>query len=281
MSCVIFFNCHSTEIKRQLDNSSEFTNKYTISIIPIYNYLYNGCYNDTTELVEHDVNLISNADILIIQNVKKDRGFLNFDKIKPYTKNTCKIIKIPHYTFSGYFSDHDVLNDKLFDINKSHDELIEYLNNLECHSESYVLKKMELELEHIKELDNYSDIKMYDFVKNNYKFNKLFYSRQYPTMIFFFELVKEILKSVGIMENINSRYSIFFVNTEVPIFHKIHQILKLQFSPIENKSYNYNIIEYYVACKINGISAITFDRRAKHKYGIETLEQIVTSGKYR
>ena len=90
------------EIYKQLKNSKLFINLYSVNFIDIYNYL--GCfkYGNLTELINDHVKLLTDCDLLIVLSLRKDRGFLNFENIRPYLKKDCICIKIPQYTFSGY-----------------------------------------------------------------------------------------------------------------------------------------------------------------------------------
>jgi hypothetical protein len=280
MSCVIFFNCHGNEIKKQLLGSTIFNQKYEIVCIPLYDYLEGYKYQNEKTLIFQHIEIISNADILIVQYIKKDRGFLNYDEIKKYSKNECMVIKIPHYTFSGYFSAYDVIHDVNFDISKSYQELVVYLDNLDCHTEKFIKLNLESELENIKKLDDCSDIKMYEFTKNNYNSSRLFHSRSYPTYIFFHFMSSEILKICNISEKTIPKYSMSFITNETPIYDKIINILDLQFPWKSNKCYNYNIIEYFVSCKTFGANTLILDMRGKHKRHISVLNSVMLSKKY-
>ena len=280
MSCIIFFNCHGEEIKRYLSNSVIFANKYKLIHIPLYDYLAGYKFQNEKNLVQEHIDMISNADILILQNMRKDRSFLNFDEIKKYAKESCKIIKIPHYTFSGYFSRYEAKHDLNLNIEKSYNELIKYIDNLECHTDEFIKSNLELELVHIKELDCMSDIKMYDFIENNYNKTRLFYSRIYPTGTFFYYLSKEILRLIEIYDLYDIQ-SMLFVNHEIPIHQKIINVLHLNFPYKSNRLYNYNIIEYYVACKRLDIDSLILDYRGKHKQHVNMLNEIINNKQYK
>ena len=65
-----------------------------ISLIP-YN-VKSRKFVDATLDNKHIMEL-ENADILILQVIEKERGFLNNIEVIKFCKSDCKVIKIPHY----------------------------------------------------------------------------------------------------------------------------------------------------------------------------------------
>jgi hypothetical protein len=151
---VFIFNCHSGQIKKQLTHLP-----LSFDEIIIYNYLLPGYVKDTLTYYDNeDLEKIKSADILILQNVKNLRGkeFIGIDHIKTLIKPECKFIKIPDYTFTGYFLSFD------------HNKTIDIAN---YGTKEEIMKNLEKSLEKIKNLDEISDIKCYDFIKDNYQKN--------------------------------------------------------------------------------------------------------------
>ena len=83
-------------------------------------------------------------------------------------KKDCILIKIPHYSFSGYYYPYDILNDDNINNDITKEDLQIYINNLLNNKESEVIQNLNTELNHIKELDLNSDIECFEFIKNNY-----------------------------------------------------------------------------------------------------------------
>lgn len=124
---LFIFNCHGREIKKQLNHLP-----FVFDEIIIYNYLLQGYIKDKLLYYDNDdLHKIKDADILIVQNVKNLRGkeFIGLDHINTLIKPESKIIKIPHYTFTGYFL--SFLNNENIDINTYglQEEIIENLEN--------------------------------------------------------------------------------------------------------------------------------------------------------
>ncbi len=242
---VFVFNCHGGVMKKQLNNCNYIKNNYDIHTIQIYHYIPQRY--DKEEFPSDVINLLHNADVLIIQQLRSDRGWLNTKNTIKLVNEKCKVIKIPHYTFSGYWYPYDLLNDTNFEPNDA------YVNNLFLNEKDKVKEHLENELNHIKELDELSDIKMYDFVKNNYKKERLFFSRRYPMSAFFYPMCKEILKILNIKDIMKPTFSGYANNHNYPILPSIYDILELTFHPHMNNrrgiDFPCNIVEYFVLAK--------------------------------
>jgi len=281
---LFIFNCHGGEMKKLLRNSDFIKNNIHITCVSIYRYIPQRY--DKEEFPTEVIQLLKNADILIVQQMRSDRGWLNTENTIKLVKKNCKIIKIPHYTFSGYWYPYDILNDEKFDINKSYEELNNYANNLFLNEEENIKKHLENELNHIKELDKLSDIKMYDFVKNNYKKDRLFFSRRYPQSPFFYHMCKEILKILNIKEKMPATFSGYADKNNDPILPTVHKILNLKFKPHmgKRKGINYpcNIVEYFVYAKQSKKYPFQIGSRGEAaRMARNKIQIIIDSKKYR
>ena len=214
----IFFDCHGNEIKKYLIKIIHYSKicnnirNINIEHILLNDYIVKGCsfYNNKS-LDEKHIEKFRNTDVLILQVVEKDRGFLNNCEVVKYCKKDCIIIKIPHYRNSIYnhkliegFTDRynlienwDLPN-KINNINiidetkKIINNEIKILNNFP-YDKNDMLETMKSKLDEFQKIDNLSDIKMLNYYNNNYKKYRLFMSRSYPSSRFFYELSKRIL----------------------------------------------------------------------------------------
>ena len=253
---VFIFNCHAGQIKKQISHLPLLFDE-----IIIYNYLlpeyskYNLTYFDN-----EDFEKIKSADILIVQNVKNLRGkeFIDINHIKNIKKSDSIMIKIPHYTFTGYFLEFN--NQDTIDINNygTNDKIIENLN---------------ISLDKIKILDELSDIKCYNFMKENYKKYRLFHSKIYPTYHFFHYIAKEICKKLNFNSNINKIYSKYADPNNQVIFPNVKKYLELEFN-IFDFCYNCSIEEYLFICKKLYINELYLFPRRKGKIHIKELENL-------
>lgn len=278
--CVIFFNCHGGEITRQLLSSKIFNDIFDIKFIPLYDYLPGYKYSQNEDLIKSDKEIISECDLIILQYIKNDRKIIHHEYIKTLTKKECQIIIIPHYTFSGYNYPHDIMNDNFIDKDKPKDELETYINNLYTDDKEKILQHLSNELEHIRDLDLYSDIKCYDFIKNNYDKNLLFYSRSYPTYILFHYISEQILRILNINDNIKPVWSSYAVHTLEPIYPNVKKYLELQFD-IPQFNFKCNLLEYLICCKLNNTRSLCLINRRKGREFCKSILEIISEGKYR
>tara|TARA_X000001036_G_scaffold438597_1_gene486888 strand:+ start:67 stop:915 length:849 start_codon:yes stop_codon:yes gene_type:complete len=245
--CVIFFNCHGGELQHHLLSSKQFNNNYDIHYIALYDYIEGYKYGGKNDLIDEHKHLIQNCDMIILQYIKKDRKIIHQDYIKSLLKPDCTSIIIPHYSFSGYQYPHDIINDDNINEHKTKEELNNYINNLFIDKKKEILLHLESELNHIKELDVYSDISCYQFVKDNYNKTLLFYSRSYPTYVLFHFISQEILKKISITDVIKPVWSSYAQHCTDIIYPNVKKYLNLEF----NIKFNYkcNILEYIICCK--------------------------------
>ena len=217
---IIFMDCHGYQIYLYLLMNEIFCKEYTCSNISLLSYvMLNGKYINNTCLDDYDIEQIKNADILILQVIENDRGYLNNENVIKYCKSDCIIIKIPHYRNSIYqYKTLEQFDDK-FDLIKNWslpkkirniddtDETINIIKNEINIMNTYNYDRDEMKnvfqkkLYEFIEIDKLSDIKMNDYFYNNYKLYKLFQARGYPSSIFFHELTNRILKRLNIPIN--------------------------------------------------------------------------------
>lgn len=278
--CVVFFNCQGGEIMDNLQQSTQFNSIYDIKYIALYNYLQGYKYENENDLIDDHKQIIQNCDLIILQYIKNDRKVIHHDYIKSLLKNNAKIILIPHYTFSGYQFPYDLCNDKFIDENKNKLELEKYINNLFVNDKDKIIDHLNNELKHIKDLDKYSDIKCYRFVKNNYNKYLLFYSRRYPTYNFFHYIAQSILKLINIDEDINAKWSSYASHFTGIIYPNVQKYLNLDFQVRYN--YKCNILEYIICCKKNNTNSLNLKkRRNEGRKHCKDMLMIISSKKYR
>lgn len=213
--------------------------------------------------------------------IKNYRKIIYHEYIKSLIKPNCKIIIISHYTFSEYNYLHNIMNDKFINENKSKCELETYINNLFLEDKEKIITRLNSELNHIKNLDENSDIKCHDFIKNNYNKHLLFYSRSYPTYILFHYVSSQILKILNINDIINPIWSSYASHCLEPIYPNIKKYLELKFDPPQF-NFKCNIIEYLICCKSNSTNSLNLkNRRNEERKHCKSIQEIILSKKYR
>jgi hypothetical protein len=278
-TCVIFFNCHGSEITHQLLGSKQFSNIYNIHHIALYDYIKGYKYGNNDDLIDEHKHLIQNCDMIILQYIQKDRKVIHQDYIKSLLKTDCTSIIIPHYSFSGYQYPYDITKDDNISETKTKDELNNYINNLFIDKKKEISLHLESELNHIKDLDVYSDISCYQFVKDNYNKNLLFYSRSYPTYHLFHFLSQKILDKIGISDIIKPIWSSYAVSSLGPILPNVKKYLELNFDLRFN--YGCNLLEYIICCQRNNTNILYLQNRKIGRLHSTDVTELISSKKYR
>jgi Polysaccharide biosynthesis enzyme WcbI len=278
---VICMNCHGIYIKNLLESVDEIKNKYLIERV---NYVYYIDNKNETDFTENDKNILKNLDILIVQYIKNDRGHINHSEvIKKYTNEKTKFVIIPHYTFYGYFSTYDMISEIDNDI-KNSNNIPMCIENFDVKKINYYINKkiknvltkdgilhmFNSSLDKVKQLDNFSDVKLFEFIKNNYKSIKLFENPSHPRNIVFVEIVEQILKKIDInYSNLKKNNISYHSNQIYPIFNEIKETLNLEFDT--NMYYNdkeyISIYEYYyllIILKYNLYEKFDMDKNIKN-----------------
>jgi hypothetical protein len=242
---LVIFNCHGYEYIKQLSQSDIFCQKYDIYYIVIY--------NKNAGTTEEDIELIKNADVILMQYIKNECSFHHSIFLRNATEK-CITLIIPHYTFDGYHPKFDINNISEFDPIKPKDYLKELLNSYQL-DEEMIKKNLSDQLIHVADYDRNSSIKMYDYVKNNYKKHRMFQSHGYPTYIFFHFAAIEILKLLGIYQTIIPINNNFANNYQYPILPCVVRALDLEFDDLyEYDGIKYDITDYLIIAKNRGIT---------------------------
>jgi hypothetical protein len=261
--CIVLFDCHGTQILQRLENYNKFYEIYDLKYIPIYDYLEKD-FND--EIKE----LFKKCDIMICQYIKNDRKYIHHEIIKTYLNQDCIHILLPHYVFSGYYPEYKLPDD--FNIKNSYNKLLNIWNDIDI-GEDNIKKPFNDSIKELEELEENCTIKMLEFVKENYNINRLFFSRSYPTYIFFDELTKKILNFINIdIKDYKDVYNQFGINTWIPILPCVKKSLNLNFDCFNLKytrNERFDSIIYLIACqelKRNEINLFKKDGLNKLKF---------------
>ena len=144
-----------------------------------------------------------------------------------------------------------------------------------------IINHLNKELEHIKELDKLSDIKCYQFIKDNYKNMLLFYERGYPTYYLFAFIAQKILHLIDINHIISPVYTDYAIHALQPIYPNVIKYLDLN-QCFKNLKFKYggNIFEIIICSKICNTNYL-FLKEKYHKIWCDEIVKIINSKKYR
>lgn len=218
MQVFIFANCQGVPLLQFIPSHFNVVHKHN------YHYIYNTSLDDSIR------SLLSNCDYFIYQPLSSIYPIYNTDNLKTYLKPSCKIISFP-YIFCDAFTplyksvkrdivingeyvlyDGDSFTYKntapILDLKSqglSLEEIIKKYDNNEidfCYKERF-----ENTLERLKEKENYTDVKVSQFIIDNHKKYILFnyhtvgadYSLcNHPSNILIVEYVNQILQRMSV-----------------------------------------------------------------------------------
>lgn len=214
---VVHGNCHATLIKKMLTSVELFNNEYAIYPLSAICGIKEGYIRD---------GLLKNCDVFIHQDIRPDNSYgyrFSDEYILPKVREGAVKITIPNlygvgrmifpkvtrYTnpqwilagrdHNGMFPHKNELIEELVKNGKGIEEIIDTLKG-RCISEQEILCNFENEIEKIRIREQNWDIKMSQFILNNYKEKKLFYDHEHPTNIILEEIALQVLKILGICD---------------------------------------------------------------------------------
>ena len=239
---LILMNCHGDELRNYFEHIPEIKNNYTIKYICNYTNLENdGVFED-----------VEKCDILLTNNIK-NYPLLTYENLKKRTKPDCKICKIEFIRFNGFcpFAYNGATNMlAVYDESTKSSNCDDYLK-FSCDSERIVANFQKSLLE-LKELDNLSHIKFYDFFINNYKEKLLFRDNKHISHVMLKHIVKEILLFLDIttaicIDDLVLDYQHGFRFRIKPVLNCVKKVLGLTFDTTKVDMFNkiISIEEYY------------------------------------
>ncbi len=224
-------------------------------------------------------NLISNCNICISQHFYSGKYYYDNNKILELLGNNAKIIYIHVLYYDGYFIDNEKKNKNLITpidiirlnilktpylfylINEKYNnkEILENLN--EKFSKEEIIEGSRLSLQNLYERENglnnknAVDVKIYEYIKENYKKVKLFHTLNHPCnslLNYYSTKICEYIKNyVGDIElrlyndDFDTGYE-KLGSTTIPIYQKVYNTLNLEFQNncIHHKYKKYDLNSY-------------------------------------
>jgi len=228
---VVFSNCHGERYINIFKRDTNIHNMFNIDYIVSYQQLDN---------FSNFRNEFMNADVLIINNIKKYDDY-TLSNLKKILKPTCVLIVIPFVRFEGYWMPEQYKQLKYIsgntvsffpDIKKN--DVCDYLtndsNNIELlnHFNNCLLK--------LKQIDEESDIRFYDFFIENHCKYPFFRDNYHPTMNILEYIATQIIKKIRNHFDITYNESNFKLKQDIfeyghykPIKNYVKTILKLEY----------------------------------------------------
>jgi hypothetical protein len=289
-------DCHALPIINFLKQNTHFTKEYNIKHILLNRYVVHGeSFFNNKEIDQSDIEMLNSADLLILQVIEKDRGFLNNHEVIRFCKEECIIIKIPHYRNSIYeykilenydnkftLIDNWKLPNKINNIDNVDETIkvietqIEVMNSF-SYDRDEMLRSMNFKINEFNEIDNLSDIKMSNYYIDNYKKYRLFLGRGYPSSRFFFELTNKLLLKLELKCNDKFIDGFFAQNTSQPIPTYWHSFCNFQFDNIYYTFGNIEITEcewYYILLLSKNANIVSKEENIKYINKIRKISDL-------
>ena len=205
-NCLFIGNCQNQGIIHYLSYSKEFMNTYNINSYANWQLIENQ-----SEIPMKD---IQEADLFVCQPLRPVHGCYSTDpsvkgSIGSYVKDDCIKFSYPYVFSSAMWPIVQAgQNQNRWFGNEIIDELLlhGFSRNkiIEMHYENKInwkyKERFEKSVEILKEKETITNLKISDFIENNYRDKLLFLIPHHPTSIIFFHLANLILKGLNMNE---------------------------------------------------------------------------------
>lgn len=188
LNVVCFGNCQAMQICRYLMVYLD-SSKYNVFLFSNYGEAFSS---------QNTIQAVSNADYIIYQPLNDTYDDLSEANIRTLAKEHAQFVSFPYIYNDGLYSletdgtkiigEDIILN--LFLNNVYIDDIIAMRARGEI--DFRLKEKFQKSLDIMREREKYTDIKLADFIQNNYLEVQLFLSHNHPTNILFDELIRQL-----------------------------------------------------------------------------------------
>ena len=255
MNIIIYANCQGIGISYFLKKSNYINDNYNINHIRIDDLVF--------QKSNLNFNMIINADIFIYQPLDEKHGKISTNNILKLLKPNCKKISFPYiynnsfYPVKGPLIIKDSYKCKpcsvIFDNSEIITKLIDNGYNLNEILKLYTEDKIDFNYKKrwdftnnlLLEKESQCDIKIVNFIKNNFNKEKLFLLENHPTSIIFINVVNQILEKLNIEKLNNINYNLNDANLPggfIPLDNSAKKFFNFKFEIDNNIQYYKKII---------------------------------------
>ena len=218
MNIVIYANCQGGGIKHFLEKSKEIQNKYK----SIYHIRADDLVFKKNNL---DLNYVKNANVFIYQHIDDRHGDIGTNNILNFLNPDCIKISFTYIYNNSFYPvkgpliiehshksklckiiyDNSEVITKLIDDNKTLEEIYElYENNM---IDFLFEERWNNTMKILQTREKKCDIKISDYIIQNFKKERLFLIENHPTSVIFIQVVNQILEILKI-DKLNINYGI-------------------------------------------------------------------------
>ncbi len=206
MNIVMYLNCAGRVLSRMFEICDQI--KCNVCYVVNYEKLVNAVIMEPD-----DIKTLREANVFIYQPFNKNHDHSEWDNknIIKYLPQSCKIIRVNYYRFHGFwyesshkpfiecqkykFNQFIGLHDSFTGFKGEKEEIKEKIDLIEL-NEPQFLKFFNNKLKEFKNIDDNSDVNMYEFFLSNYRTKHLFHDPYHPTLIFFYEIFRQLIKTI-------------------------------------------------------------------------------------
>lgn len=253
---MIYGNCHMDVVRKYLFRSSEYLSEYiTFVFPPIYDI-------EKSNIDNIDESFLQEIDLLIYQRIERTNQFgvkWNTEDMMQRLKQGCRTVSVPNTIFYGYFPQEghrsntilknqknfrpmftgDKFIEREFYESGSISETIEIIKKKDYLSASVIDKNLRKSIRMLELQDAWCDIKMTDYILENYKRIFLFTEPKHPINIFFKEMTQRILKYIEINDSFSACEDLDKEDSLATISRLLYPAVK------ENLGLTFEVYDYY------------------------------------
>lgn len=248
---VINANCYGPVIGGALRRSENFNMKYMIYDVPAIHENEKGYI---------DENLLKNCDVFIHQDIQPTNSFgykFSDEYCKTFLKEGVLDICIPNLAGMGKcvfynceannernrcelgsfkyglfpYSDGNI--DELISRDMDSEKIIDVLSNSDHFDNNLIKENCKNIFDKYKEREKDWDIKIIDYIWENFRYKKCFYDLYHPTEFIFIFIVLQLFSMLGVESGIEEIYVPSMDDIEMPIYPGIGKALGLEYMDIE------------------------------------------------
>lgn len=209
--CAVFANCQADLIKTCLGLSKEFVEQYELVKIPLNFRAIEQKFTFSDEL-------LTSFDVFIYQPLQDKHGELSTNRLLTRLSDRCVRIGVPFVYFKGYYPQHvsnplakpsprypygqfpygDQFIIDMIEAGKTDAEIIRTLTRTDLYEKEFLLDEVEQSLEKLAQRESQLDVKISDFIRQNYQHARLFDTLNHPTEMIGLELTNQIFQILGL-----------------------------------------------------------------------------------
>lgn len=257
---IAYGNCHMQAVRECLEHKKAFVQEYGFYPFPTI---------QTMNMLDNYMDVLKHCEMFIHQSIRKENKFgeeYSSESIMKYLSGKCQIISIPNLYgmpkwcfpqqkldkergIAGrwYFTaGEDVNIEKWIKEGKTKEEIKTYMVNGGVYKKEEILNMWEYFQERLFEREKQWDIKISDYIFDNYKTQKLFYDRLHISDILVGEISSRLLSYMGYDKEIYQEISSLMDGQEMFIYQDVIDAMGLEFKQkfIRLKQRNYAINKY-------------------------------------